>query len=218
MDALPPETAKPAPRGRDPEATRQGILDAAYVEFSDHGLSGARVDAIAARTRTTVRMIYYYFGSKDGLYRAVLERAYAAMRGREAQLQLADLAPPEAIRRLVEFTFAHHEANPCFIRLVAIENIHRAEHITQSETIEAMNRTVLSSIADVLERGKADGLFRQDAGPLAVHMLMTAFCFFRVSNRHTLGAIFGQDPLDPLLHEAQREMLVQSVLGYLRGG
>lgn len=211
-----PETPHPTRRTRDPEATRSGILDAAYLEFSDRGLSGARVDAIAARTRTTVRMIYYYFGSKDELYRAVLERAYAAMRALEAGLQLADLPPGEAVQRLIEFTFDHHEANPRFIRLVTIENIHRAEHIARSETIEAMNRTVLSSIAAVLARGQATGLFRLEATPLGLHLLMTAFCFFRVSNRHTLGAIFGQDPLDLALQAGQREMLVRSVLGYLR--
>ena len=207
-----------APRPRDPEATRQGILDAAYVEFSDHGLSGARVDAIAARTRTTVRMIYYYFGSKDELYRTVLERAYADMRAAEAGLSLTDLPPIEAVRRLVEFTFNHHEANPRFIRLVTIENIHRAEHIAQSDTIEGLNRAVLDGIAAVLDRGKRDSGFRADATPMAVHLLMTAFCFFRVANRHTLGVIFRQDPLDADVRAEQREMLVLSVLGYLAPG
>lgn len=211
-----PDGPAPTRRARDPEATRQGILDAAYDEFSDHGLSGARVDAIAARTRTTVRMIYYYFGSKDELYRTVLERAYAAMRAAEAGLSLTDLPPMQAIRRLVEFTFDHHEANPRFIRLVTIENIHRAEHIARSQTIELLNRTVLSSIAAVLQRGKQDGTIRADATPLAVHLLMTAFCFFRVANRHTLSVIFSQDPLDPGLSAGQRDMLVLSVLGYLR--
>lgn len=203
-------------RARDPEATRLGILDAALAEFSDNGLSGARVDAIAARTQTTVRMIYYYFGSKEELYRAVLERAYAAMRATEAGLRLDELPPVDAIRRLAEHTFDHHEANPRFIRLVSIENIHRAEHLLRSPVIEAMNKQVLATIAAVLNRGQADGTFQAGATPMQVHLLITAFCFFRVANRHTLGAVFRQDPLDPALRAGQRNMLVRSVLEYLR--
>ncbi len=204
------------PRRRDPEATRLGILDSALVEFSDNGLSGARVDAIAARTQTTVRMIYYYFGSKEELYRAVLERAYASMRAAEVDLRLQDLAPADAIRRLAGHAFDHHEANPRFVRLVSIENIHKAEHLARSPEIEVMNRTVLASIQAVLDRGQADGSFQAGATAMEVHLLITAFCFFRVANRYTLGAVFRQDPLDPALRAGQRAMLVRSVLEYLR--
>jgi AcrR family transcriptional regulator len=203
-------------RVRNPEATQQDILAAALVEFSDHGLSGARVDAIAARTRTTVRMIYYYFGSKDGLYQAVLEQSYAAMRRAEGQLRLHDLSPVAAITRLVEFIFDYQEAHPEFTRLVTIENIHRAEHIARSETIQALNEPVLASIASILERGRRQGSFLADVAPIGLHMLMTAFCFFRVSNRHTLGTIFRQDPLSPELRAEHRRMIVAAVLGFLQ--
>jgi TetR/AcrR family transcriptional regulator len=205
-------------RPRDPEATRQNILDAAFIEFSDNGLSGTRVDAIAARTGTNVRMIYYYFGSKDGLYRAVLEQAYAAMRAAEANLGLESLAPDTAIQRMTEFVFDYHAAEPRFARLVTIENIHRAEHIARSVTMPAMNLTVISSIAAILASGQAEGRFRPDADPLGVHLLITGFCFFRVANRHTLRTIFGKDPLSPDLRDAHRRMAVESVLGYLRAG
>lgn len=214
--AMPSDAPKRTPQARDPQATQQGILDAAFIEFTDHGLSGARVDAIAARTRTTVRMIYYYFGSKDGLYRAVLEQAYTAMRTTERTLDLEALPPIEAIRGLVEFTFDYQEANPRFIRLVTIENIHRAEHIAGSETIQALNATVIASIAAVLERGQREGVFRRDAEPIGLHLLMTSFCFFRVANRHTLGTIFQQDPLAAELRDGHRRMIVDAVLGYLR--
>ncbi|MCW3476900.1 TetR family transcriptional regulator [Rhodovastum sp. RN2-1] len=205
-------------RSRDPEQTRRDILDAAIAEFSEHGLSGARVDAIAARTRTTVRMIYYYFGSKEGLYRTVLEQSYGAMRKAEAGLALHGLAPADAIRRLVEFVFDYQEAHPEFTRLVSIENIHRARHLAVSETIQKQNATVMEALAAILERGQEQGVFRKDAAPLGLHMLMTAFCFFRVSNRYTLGTIFRDDPLSPALRAAHKEMAVASVLGYLQAG
>ena len=201
---------------RDPDATRRRILDAAEQEFAAHGLSGARVDAIAARTDTNVRMIYYYFGSKDGLYRAVLERAYGAMRENEKQLALDTRPPAEAIRHLTEFTFEYQQAHPEFVRLVAIENIHRAEHLSTLQPIRQMNASVIDTIGRILDRGKAEGAFRADAEPIGVHLLITAFCFFRVANRYTLRTIFPLDPLDPSLAPNHKRMLVDAVLGYLR--
>ena len=201
---------------RDPAATRQDILDAATIEFSDHGLTGARIGAIAGRTRTTVRMIYYYFASKDGLYRAVLERGYATMRETEGQLALHTLEPAEAIQRLVEFTFDYHQANSRFARLVTIENINQGRHLAGLDHIRVLNQSVLATIGAVLARGQAAGLFRADATAVGLHLLMTSFCFFRVANRHTLGTIFGQDPLDPALRDPHRAMIVGAVLGYLR--
>ncbi len=201
---------------RDPAATRRRILDAAELEFAAHGLSGARVDAIATRTETNVRMIYYYFASKDGLYRAVLERAYGRMREAEQSLALDSLAPEDAIRRLTEFTFDYQQAHPEFVRLVAIENIHRAEHLRTLEPIRRMNASVIETIGRILERGQAAGAFRTDAEPIGLHLLITAFCFFRVSNRYTLSTVFPVDPLAPHLGPHHKRMLVDAVLGYLR--
>ena len=203
-------------RARGAAATRHAILEAAFVEFSDHGLDGARVDAIAARAGTTVRMLYYYFASKHGLYRAVLEHAYAAIRTAESALGLERMPPEAAIRRLAEFVFDYEEANPRFVRLVSIENIHRAAHIARSPTIGALNATVITTIAAILRRGRAEGVFRRDIDPVDVHLLITAFCFFRVSNRYTLATIFAQDPLSPTLGARHRRMLVRSVLAFLR--
>lgn len=203
---------------RDPEATKLRILDAAEQEFTEHGLSGARVDTIAQHTDTNVRMIYYYFASKTGLYRAVLERAYVRMRASEQALALETLAPAAAIRRLTEFTFDYQSANPNFVRLVAIENIHRAEHLRDIAPLRAMNATVIETIAAILNRGQRAGVFRNDAEPIGVHLLITAFCFFRVANRDTLRTIFPIDPLDPSLHDSHRRMLVDAVLGYLGSG
>ncbi len=201
---------------RDAETTRLRILDAAEQEFAEHGLSGARVDAIAARTDTNVRMIYYYFASKDGLYRAVLERAYGAMRETEKELDLDTLPPVDAIRRLTEFTFEYQQAHPEFVRLVQIENIHRAEHLSALTPIRQMNASVIETIGGILERGRRDGSFRQDAEPIGVHLLITALCFFRVANQYTLRTIFPVDPLSPELSRDHKRMLVDAVLGYLQ--
>jgi len=210
-----PEAARPRP-GRDAGQTRRDILAAAAAEFSDKGYAGARVDDIAARTRSTKRMIYYYFGGKEGLYAAVLEEAYGGMRDAEGAIRLDDLPPVEAVRRLVETTFDHHAAHPEFVRLVSGENIEAARTVMASPTIRARNAAVVGTVAALLRRGEDEGAFRPGVDPLDLHMLISGFCFYRVSNRHTLGAIFGEDPVAPPRAEAHRRMIVEAVLGYLR--
>lgn len=207
-------------RRRDKERTRQAILDAAREEFVAHGLTGARVEAIAARTSTVKRMIYYYFGSKEGLYLAVLEQAYAAIREAEQGLELAHLPPIDALRRLVGFTFDYHEANPGFSRLVSIENIHDGAHLARSERIRETSGAVIGTLSVILERGRRDGSFRRDADPVDAHMLISALCFFRVSNRHTFGMLFGRDLGSPKLRARHKRLIEDAVLRALepRGG
>jgi AcrR family transcriptional regulator len=137
-------------------------------------------------------MIYYYFGSKEQLYVEVLEKLYGDIRSTENRLHLAELPPVEAIRRLVEFTFDHHDRNVDFVRIVSIENIHNAEYVKRSDAIKAMNNTILDSLGEILRRGAEEGVPRR-AGPLDVHLLISSFCFYRVSNRHTFGEIFQID-------------------------
>ena len=179
-------------RQRDRERTRGEILDVALSEFARSGYAGARVDEIAAKTRTTKRMLYYYFNNKEELYIAVLEQAYSTARDAERQLDVDHLDPVSAIRTLAELTFDHHESHQDFISLVAIENIHRGEFIAKSAALAELNAPALSVAEDILKRGYASGAFRRPATAIDVHLMISAFCFFRISNRHTFGAIFGR--------------------------
>lgn len=210
-----PATTAGSRRQRDPERTRQEILDVALAEFAANGYSGARVDEIAARTRTTKRMIYYYFTSKEQLYIAVLERAYSTARDAERQLDVDHLDPVSAIRTLAELTFDHHETHEDFIRLVAIENVHRAEFITRSAALAELNTPAVSVTESILKRGYAAGAFRRQAEPIDVHMLISAFCFFRIANRYTFGAIFGVDLADVSRRDHYRRMVGDIVISYL---
>src|SRR5580692_5211051 len=208
-------TSAGSERQRDPERTREEILDVALSEFARNGYAGARVDEIAARTRTTKRMLYYYFTSKEQLYIAVLERAYSIARDAERQLDVDHLEPLTAIRTLAELTFDHHESHQDFISLVAIENIHRAEFIVQSPALAELNTPAVAMIENILKRGRAAGVFRRDVEAIDVHMMISAFCFFRVSNRHTFGALFGVDMLDPARRDRYRQMIGDMVVSYL---
>lgn len=213
MSAEPADTAPE--RTRDAERTRAEILAVATSEFADSGYAGARVDVIAARTSTTKRMIYYYFGSKQGLYVAVLEAAYTRIRGLEQQLDVEHLDPVEAVRELAGLTFDHHEAHPDFIRLVSIENIHHGEHIASSAVLSTMANPVLDVLGAILDRGRAAGLFRTDVDALDVHQVISGFCVFRTANRHTFGTLFGRDMLDPATRAHQRRMLGDLVVAHL---
>jgi AcrR family transcriptional regulator len=204
-------------RQRDAERTRREILDVATREFADQGYAGGRVDEIAAQTRTTKRMIYYYFGSKERLFVAVLERAYVAIRAAEQTIEVDHLEPAAAIRRLAELTFDHHESHPDFARLVSIENIHRAEHIAGREDFAGQNTPAIELIERILERGRRDGSLTRDIDAVDLHMMISAFCVFRVANRHTFGAIFDRDLTDPALRDRYRRMLGDMVVEYLSG-
>jgi AcrR family transcriptional regulator len=208
-------TATPSDRRRNPERTRREILEIATEEFAKRGFAGARVDEIADRMRTTKRMIYYYFGSKRQLYAAVLEAAYAAIRAEEQTIDVEHLEPGAALRRVAELTFDHHEAHPHFIRLVAIENIHGAEHLAELPDVRSLGSPAIELIERILVRGRESGDFRDDVDALDVHMIISAYCVFRIANRYTFRTLFQRDLLDPDRRVGYRRMVGDLVLGYV---
>ena len=210
-----PVASKEVGRTNDPARTMAEILAVATHEFADKGLTGARIDEIAAATRTSKRMIYYYFGSKDGLYLAVLEEAYRRMRTIEGGLHLDDLPPVEALRRLVEFTYDHHRDNEDFIRLVMNENIQRGNYLRQSNNIQQLNQNAIRSVRDVYERGVQDGVFRPGLEPVDIHSAISAFTFFNVSNRHTFGVIFQDKASTAKAQTLKREHVVELILRFV---
>lgn len=207
----------PPERLRDPERTRAEILQVATDAFAEHGLAGARVDEIARRTRTTKRMIYYYFGSKDHLYRAVLEDAYKGIRAAEQSLGIDGLAPIDALRTIAELTFDHHLAHPAFIRLVSIENIHLGEHLRHLDSLRELGTPAVSVLERILAAGQRDGSFRPDVDALDVHVVISSFCVFQVANRSTFGQLFDRDMGDPDVQRRHRRMIGDVVVGWLAG-
>ena len=211
MDAVP----KRPRRKPDAERTRADILRVAREEFAENGLSGGRVDAIAERTQTTKRMIYYYFHSKEGLYLQVLEQAYREIRERETGLALSGLHPAEAMRQIVAESIDHHEERPDFVRLVCIENIHYARYLKSSESIRSLNVSVIEALADIVARGRAMGVFTRDVQIIDLHLLISAVSFHRVGNRQTFGALFGLDLGADDVRARQKAMLIEAVFGVL---
>jgi AcrR family transcriptional regulator len=212
----PPKLADDGSRTNDPERTMADIVAVATREFADKGLAGGRIDEIAAATRTSKRMIYYYFGSKEGLYVAVLEEAYRSIRAIEQGLQLDDLAPEDALRKLVGFTVDYQRANPDFVRLVMNENIHRGQFLAQSKTIQQLNVPAIGAVEAVYRRGVKAGVFRKDIDPVDLHMSISALSFFNVSNRHTFALIFKRELDTPQAIVSRRDSIVEMVVRFVR--
>lgn len=200
----------------DADLSMSDILRVATAEFADKGFSGARVDEIAAATRTSKRMIYYHFGSKEGLYLAVLEGAYRNMREAESLLELDDLEPEDALRKLVAFTFDRDHDNEDFIRLVMNENILRAEYLRRSDSIRKTNLGAISKLQKIYERGVKAGVFRRGIDPIDLHMSISALCFFDVSNRHTFSLIFDIQLDAASVLRKRRDSIVEMVIRFVR--
>jgi len=203
-------------RTNDPERTMADILAVATTEFADKGLSGARIDEIAEATRTSKRMLYYYFGSKEGLYIAVLEDAYRRIREIESTLHLEDVPPEDALRKLVAFTFDYQHEHQDFIRLVMNENMHRGEFLAQSKIIQELNSPAIAAVQQVYERGVKARVFRKDIDPIDLHMSISSLCFFSVANRHTFALIFKRDMESPKALRERRDSIVEMIVRFVR--
>jgi AcrR family transcriptional regulator len=177
------------------EEAISAIIDIATEEFVEKGLAGARIDEIAGKA--TKRKIYYYFGGKDELYRAVLQRAYQRVRESESQVDVDSGTAEEALRRLIEHDVHYHSQNPDLVRLVMNENIHRAEHLKQIPDMPESNSRVIEILQAILDRGVAEGTFRKGVDPVELHMNMTALAFYNVSNQFTFAHNFGVDMTSP---------------------
>jgi AcrR family transcriptional regulator len=200
---------------RDPEGTRRRILLAAAEEFSAGGLFGARVDQIARRAETNERMLYYYFGSKEQLFTAVLEHAFAALTEAEKTLDLEGVAPVEAITQLAHFIWNYYREHPELLRLINNENLHEARYIKGSTRIRELISPIVATLTRILERGQQAGLFRTNVDPLRFYVTLSGLGYYIVANRFTLEATFGFD----FSSDAERSQMVamntELLLAYL---
>jgi len=199
-------------RAESREQAINQIIDVATHEFVEKGLAGARIDEIAGRA--TKRKIYYYFEGKDELYRAVLERAYRRVRDSEAQVDIEKGTAIEALRRLIEHDVHYHSEHPELVRLVMNENIHRAEHLKQIESLPAGNREVIEILRRIIARGEAEGSFRKGIDPIELHLNMTALSFYNVSNQFTFSHNFDFDMTSPQAIARRAKQVADIILSW----
>jgi AcrR family transcriptional regulator len=217
------QSAVERPRGasrrkqvRDADRTRANVLAAATVEFAEHGFGGARIDRIARRAGANKQLIYYYFGSKEKLYVAVLDSAYAGIRSAEAELHLADLNPVRGITELTLFTWRYHVENPTLVSLVRTENLHKAKYLKRSRAITRLNPPLIEMMAELLRRGAERGDFREDTDPLDVYLTIAGLAIYYLANHWTLETNFGRPLMKPERLAAWGDHIVDVVLAYLQ--
>ena len=201
-------------RQSEAEDARLNILEVAAQEFADKGLAGARVDEIAEKINSSKRMIYYYFGGKEQLYRAVLEQAYAQIRARESAANYAAMSAEDALQQYVGHTFDYHAEHPEFVRLVMNENIHYGAHIGAVPGLKERNHSVIATLQAILEKGVKEGRFRTGLDPVELHMIVSSLCFYNVSNRYTFAANFGVDMASPKVARRRRELIIEAILRF----
>ena len=202
---------KPGVRELAAQATRDSLLRAATKVFAKYGLSGASVEKISKAAKSYDRMIYYYFGSKEGLFVAVLEEAYRRFDEAEAALELDRDRPVEALMVIIGFVFAYYRANPEFVTLLNRENLHRGKHISKSRRAGEYSSPALAVLGQVLRSGVEQKLFRADVSTRDVYLLIASTGYFYQSNRYTLSAFFGEDMGNPDV-AAQWEAFVKQVV------
>ena len=200
---------------RDPDGTRQRILEAATREFAEHGLGGARVDRIAAQAKANKALLYYHFGDKDELFRAVLERMYEGIRAAEQRLHLEELRPVRAVERLIEFTWRYYLDNPEFLSLLNSENLHQARHLRGSRRVRVTNSTLVTTLATILRRGEREKVFRTGVDPIQLYISIAALAYFFLSNNHTLSQAFDRDLASPKEHDARLAHMKAVITGFL---
>ena len=214
---LPPsDRARAMRKPKAPAENRARILRAAIEEFAARGFKGASMDAIAARTHTTRALINYYFGGKEQVYLAVLERVYSEIRQAESELDLDHLSPVEAIRRIVYFTFDYYLGHQGFVRLVVAENQAQGRHLKKSVTMRTLNRPIIDTLARVIARGQKEGAFRDDIDPVEIHMAIAALGIFNVTNQYTFSAIFQREMGKKGNVARRRKLIADMILGYLK--
>jgi len=216
-----PRKAQPTAKGtssrrkRDPEGMQRKILEAATEEFANHGFGGARVERISRRAHTVDRMLYYYFGSKEKLFRTVLEQAYEQLGEAEQQLALSTTPPREAMEALIRFTWDYYCAHPEFIRLLNSENQHRGQHLKKSTRVSQLSFPLLTILSELLERGAQAGVFRKQIDAVQIYVTIAALGYFYLSNRYTLSRFLSRDLMDEKQRTAWLEHMTRVVLEHV---
>ncbi len=207
--------AKPK-QSRDPVRSKQAILEAANEEFYQHGFSGGRVESIAKNSKSNMRMIYHYFGDKEGLYLAVLEAAYLRLRSQESKLDLSLMTPPDAMRQLIKFTYDFFASNKDVLTLINNENTMKGRFLKQLPNVKNITLPLINAITSILKRGHRDGSFRGGVDPLQFYVSLVALSQLHILNRFTLSIIFDKDLTDSSWLKQRRSCVEDTLMAYLQ--
>ena len=199
-------------RGQAAQTTRDSILRAAIKVFSKFGYDGGSVEKISSMAKSYDRMIYYYFGSKEGLYIAVIEEIYRRMNDAESLLDLDIHQPVEALTTVIHFVVDYYRDHPEFVTLLNTENLHKGKHIAKSLRAREYSSPAISVIGQILDSGIAQGVFRKDLAARDLYLLIAANGYFYMSNRYTLSAFLGEKLEAPGALAHWKDFVIDAVL------
>lgn len=202
------------PKTRNAALTRENILTVATREFAERGYDGASIEAIVLSCKISKNLIYHYFDSKEGLFIEVMERAYGAMRGRQNELSLSG-DPVRDMRELVQKTVQHFIDQPDFHLLLSTENFHKAAHIRKSTVIYQMYNPLRAALSQILEQGKEQGVFRQDAEWVDLYVSISGLGAYFITNRYTLSYVLDVDLDSPERKASRLRHASDVVMSYL---
>ena len=203
-------------RTSPPEGTRVRILRTAITEFSEKGYSGARVLTICRKSRANPRMIYHYFGGKDGLYVAVLEHVLGELRAEELKLDFEHVSPVDGMMQLFNFIYEHFGNHPELIHILSGENLLRARFLKRSSKTPVVASPLIAMIGKLLKRGEKARVFRRGIDPLQLYVAMVGFSYFHRSNAHTLSVIFKSDILKADWQAEHKRCAEKMMIGFLK--
>lgn len=193
-------------------STRDNILSAATQVFTRYGYEGGSVEKISKSAKSVDRMIYYYFGSKEGLFIQVLENSYRRMNDAERKLKLDTSQPIDGLNRVIGFVLSYHRKNPEFITLLNLENLQRGKHIAKSERAREYSSPAIAIISELLQNGMTQKLFRKDISARNVYLLIVATAYFYTANRFTLSAFLGENLQTAETIEAWQSFISSTVM------
>ncbi len=211
-------TRRTGVREAQAEATRDSILRAATKVFAKYGYDGGSVEKISKAANSYDRMIYYYFGSKEGLFIAVIEGIYRRMDEAEAALALDESRPVEALTDFIRFVLGYYRRNPDFVTLLNTENLHKGKHISKSLRAREYSSHAIAIIERIVEAGVKQGLFRASVSARDMYLLIAATGYFYTSNRYTLSAFMGEPLESPEAVAHWEQFVIETVLRTVDAG
>lgn len=210
------QTSGRAPRQSRAQDTRDGLLKAAVSVFAESGLTGGSVSRIAKLANSHDRMIYYYFGSKEGLFVAALEEIYRQYNEAESQVNLDLRQPTEALKTAIVFFVRYFRDHPEFVTVLNSENLHRGKHISKSLLASQFSKPAIGLVHRALEAGQMCGAFRADVSPRDIYVMISAMGYFYQSNQYTLSAFLGERLSDPDMFSQWETFVIDAVLRTVR--
>jgi TetR/AcrR family transcriptional regulator len=181
-------------RKRDPQASRRKLLAAAVEVFSHHGPEAATIDSICRLAGLNKRLAYHYFGSKEALYRETLSVTYEQFLSLEVGLSSMLLPPEELLETLVRRYYQFLYEHPQFVRLISYENLNGGK-VARQLALEGKKAPVTTALQLALEKGRAEGRFRDGIDVTELLISIFSLCFFYFSNQYTMGQFLGKESL-----------------------